>query len=129
MTTEHSVTLVCSDKGTEVHKHHCRDTEKAEEWGYSVWDADVRDVHDVVLETYGPNSGSFFAENGGTVLDWQDFNDVRLMPCVKALRIPFDLPEISIDDRVARYGDDRRDDWVVITGEDGLIVRPKVQRP
>ena len=102
----------CGDGIMRVHGPGCRDIERdlmtpfgKDEHGR--WPATVRDFHDVVLEVYGPNSGSYFRECGMTMLDWAGFGaDIHVMPCVGPL--PYDLP-ISDDDRAERYGDDRGD--------------------
>lgn len=95
-----------------VHRPGCRDIERQCGIGAGFqsghwWDeSGIRDFHDIVLAIYGPNAGSFFAECGDTMLDWEQHGgSINVAPCVGALS--YDLPGISDDDRALRWGDDR----------------------
>jgi hypothetical protein len=118
MTTTHAehdiAILYCSVYSADggqiiVHKAGCRDIDRdRRRFHASVEPTIVRDIHDIVLDIYGPNSGSYFAEQGLTIEDWAEyFVDIDIKPCVKGL--PYDIAEITTDDRAARYGDDRED--------------------
>lgn len=106
---EHDVVIVNTGDTMNAHKPGCRDILRDENYsGNPSWPATIRDYHDLVLEIYGPNSGSYFRECGYTMLDWDQWGaDIQIMPCAGS--IAYNIPTITDDDRAERYGDDRED--------------------
>lgn len=79
-----------------VHAAGCRDIARV--IGGDAYTEEYDSVQDVVEETYGPQAGSFYAENGipeaewGTA--WKDHgyvDDFHFYPCTDGL--PYDRPE------------------------------------
>jgi hypothetical protein len=67
-----------SQKGDQVHKQGCRDTEKYS-WYYGKWDIEVSCWKELVDDTFD----CFYEEDG---LDWQAYmSEFRLMPCAGSL--------------------------------------------
>lgn len=84
------VTVVNTSKGLTVHHAACADLQKAANLMADRWGLEADTLREVVEDTYGPQAGSFYAEQGFSADDpdaWESFaGEFRVMGCAAGLK-------------------------------------------
>lgn len=96
----------------DIHKAGCRDVTRSgkyEQYGAEPIVYTVSDELDCLLAVYGPACGSYFNEMGLTIEDVceRDAYAGNTNVCACAAALPDRWSSITVDERAARWGDDR----------------------
>lgn len=71
----------------EIHKNGCADLKKVNR--YDCYEVEAESLKDIVMDTFGPEAGSFFEEAGLDPHDptaWKHYvGEFRVLPCVGRL--------------------------------------------